>query len=94
MRRTFARIDVTSRSIFAVVEPESCFAGTLLEMALAADRVYMRDTQESEGAPRWSFENNFGRCDGHHLRVWQRGFMETKRKSASARSNRNKVVSA
>jgi len=49
MRRTFARIDVTSRSIFAVVEPESCFAGTLLEMALAADRVYMRDTQESEG---------------------------------------------
>jgi len=50
MRRTFARIDVTSRSIFAIVEPESCFAGTLLELALAADRVYMRDTQESEGA--------------------------------------------
>ncbi len=49
MRRTFARIDVTSRSIFAIVEPESCFAGTLLELALAADRVYMRDTQESEG---------------------------------------------
>jgi benzoyl-CoA-dihydrodiol lyase len=46
MRRTFARIDVTSRSIFAIVEPESCFAGTLLELALAADRVYMRDTQE------------------------------------------------
>jgi benzoyl-CoA-dihydrodiol lyase len=50
VRRTFARIDVTSRSIFAIVEPESCFAGTLLELALAADRVYMRDTQESEGA--------------------------------------------
>ena len=50
MRRTFARIDVTSRSIFAIVEPESCFAGTLLELALAADRIYMRDTQESEGA--------------------------------------------
>ncbi len=47
MRRTFARIDVTSRSIFAIVEPDSCFAGTLLELALAADRVYMRDTQES-----------------------------------------------
>jgi benzoyl-CoA-dihydrodiol lyase len=50
MRRTFARIDVTSRSIFAIVEPDSCFAGTLLELALAADRVYMRDTQESEDA--------------------------------------------
>jgi benzoyl-CoA-dihydrodiol lyase len=48
MRRTFARIDVTSRSIYAIVEPRSCFAGTLLELALAADRAYMRDTQEGE----------------------------------------------
>jgi benzoyl-CoA-dihydrodiol lyase len=47
MRRTFARIDVTSRSIYAIVEPGSCFAGTLLELALAADRIYMRDTQEA-----------------------------------------------
>jgi benzoyl-CoA-dihydrodiol lyase len=43
MRRTFARIDVTSRSIYALVEPGSCFAGSLLELALAADRVYMLD---------------------------------------------------
>jgi benzoyl-CoA-dihydrodiol lyase len=50
MRRTFARIDVTSRSIFAIVESDSCFIGTLLELALAADRVYIRDTQENEGA--------------------------------------------
>jgi benzoyl-CoA-dihydrodiol lyase len=48
MRRTFARIDVTSRSIYAIAEPGSCFAGTLLELALAADRVYMRDNQEGE----------------------------------------------
>jgi benzoyl-CoA-dihydrodiol lyase len=47
LRRTFARLDVSSRSIYAIVEPHSCFAGTLLELALAADRVYMRDTQES-----------------------------------------------
>jgi benzoyl-CoA-dihydrodiol lyase len=46
MRRTFARIDVTSRSIYAIVEPGSCFAGTLLELALAADRVYMHDALE------------------------------------------------
>jgi len=50
MRRTFARIDVTSRSLYAIVEPGACFAGTLLELALAADRVYMRDTQE-DGSP-------------------------------------------
>ena len=48
MRRTFARIDVTSRSLFAIVEPGSCFAGTLLELALAADRVYMHDALEGE----------------------------------------------
>ena len=48
MRRTFARIDVSSRSLYAIVEPGSCFAGTLFELALAADRVYMRDSQETQ----------------------------------------------
>ncbi len=43
MRRTLARLDVTSRSIYAVIEPGSCFAGCLFELALAADRVYMLD---------------------------------------------------
>jgi benzoyl-CoA-dihydrodiol lyase len=43
LRRTFARIEVSSRSLFAVVEPGSCFAGSLLEFALSADRVYMLD---------------------------------------------------
>jgi benzoyl-CoA-dihydrodiol lyase len=61
MRRTFARIDVTSRSIYAIVEPGSCFAGTLLELALAADRIYMRDTQEGESAATMTLSNmNFG----------------------------------
>jgi benzoyl-CoA-dihydrodiol lyase len=41
LRRTFKRIDVSSRSVFALIEPGSCFAGTLLELALAADRSYM-----------------------------------------------------
>jgi benzoyl-CoA-dihydrodiol lyase len=48
MRRTFARIDVSSRSLYAIIEPGSCFAGTLFELALAADRVYMRDSQDEE----------------------------------------------
>ena len=40
-KRTLKRLDVTSRSLFAVIEPGSCFAGLLLELALAADRQYM-----------------------------------------------------
>ena len=41
LRRTFSRLDVSSRSMFALVDEGSCFAGTLLELALAADRGYM-----------------------------------------------------
>jgi benzoyl-CoA-dihydrodiol lyase len=48
MRRTFARIDVSSRSLYAIIEPGSCFAGALFELALAADRVYMRDSQDGK----------------------------------------------
>jgi benzoyl-CoA-dihydrodiol lyase len=43
MRRTFARLDVTSRSLFALIDAGSCFAGSLFELALAADRSYMLD---------------------------------------------------
>ena len=43
LKRNLKRIDVSSRSVFALVEPGSCFAGTLLELVLAADRSYMLD---------------------------------------------------
>ena len=43
LKRTFKRLDVTSRSLVAVIEPGSCFAGFLLEPALACDRQYMLD---------------------------------------------------
>ena len=46
LRRTFSRLDVSSRSMFAVIEQGSCFAGTLLELALAADRSYMLDAED------------------------------------------------
>jgi benzoyl-CoA-dihydrodiol lyase len=42
-KRTLKRLDVTSRSLIALIEPGSCFAGPLLELALAADRTYMLD---------------------------------------------------
>jgi benzoyl-CoA-dihydrodiol lyase len=51
-RRVLKRLDVSSRSVFALIEPQSCFAGTLLELALAADRSYMLEgTRESNAAP-------------------------------------------
>ncbi len=40
LRRAFSRLDVSSRSLFALIEPGSCFAGTFLELALACDRTY------------------------------------------------------
>ena len=42
-KRTLKRLEVSSRSLMALVEPGSCFGGMLLELALAADRVYMLD---------------------------------------------------
>ena len=52
LKRTFKRIDVSSRSLFALVEPGSCFTGTLLELALAADRSYMlAGMREGDGRP-------------------------------------------
>ncbi len=50
MKRTLKRLDQTARSMFALIEPGSCFAGSLLELALAADRSYMLDSPEEEVA--------------------------------------------
>ena len=55
LRRTLARLDVSSRTLFALIEAGSCFAGTLFELALAADRSYMA----AEGAIALS-PMNFG----------------------------------
>ncbi len=63
LRRTLARLDVSSRTLFALIEPDSCFAGTLFELALAADRSYMA----AEGATIALSSMNFGayqRIDG------------------------------
>ena len=46
MKRTLKRLDLTSRSFFALIEPGSCFAGSLFELALAADRSYMLDSSD------------------------------------------------
>jgi benzoyl-CoA-dihydrodiol lyase len=67
LRRTLARLDVSSRSLFALVEPGSCFAGLLLELALAADRVYMLNQPVAEGGPTLTLsEANFGLLPAVH----------------------------
>ncbi len=47
--RVLRRLDLTARSVFAIVDPGSCFAGTLFELALAADRSYMLDGEREDG---------------------------------------------
>jgi benzoyl-CoA-dihydrodiol lyase len=47
LRRTLARLDVTSRSLIALVDQDSCFAGSFYELALACDRIYMLDLPDA-----------------------------------------------
>ncbi len=62
LRRTFSRLDVSSRSLFALIEPSSCFAGTFLELALACDRSYQLMLPDDEAAsPKITVgDTNFG----------------------------------
>ncbi len=48
LRRALARLDVSSRTLFAIVDAQSCFAGTLAEFLLAADRSFMLQTPDDE----------------------------------------------
>ena len=50
LRRTLARLDVTSRSLIALVDSGSCFAGTFYELALSCDRIYMLDLPDAPDA--------------------------------------------
>jgi len=62
LRRTLARLDVSSRSLFALIEAGSCFAGTLAELAFAADRAYMLALPDDAArAPKLTLDEfNFG----------------------------------
>ena len=62
LRRTLSRLDVSSRSLFALIEPGSCFAGTFLELALACDRSYqLALPNEPARAPKITVADaNFG----------------------------------
>ena len=60
LRRTLSRLDVTSRSLFALVDEGSCFAGTLFEMALACDRIYHLAAPSDEAPGVALSATNFG----------------------------------
>ena len=62
LRRTFARLDVSSRTLFALIEPGSCFAGVLAALAFAADRAYMLALPDDAArAPKLQLDEfNFG----------------------------------
>jgi benzoyl-CoA-dihydrodiol lyase len=69
LRRTFARLDVSSRSLFSLIEAGSCFVGSLLELALASDRIYMLNQPASAGGPELVLsEANFGLLPAVHGR--------------------------
>ena len=65
-KRVLKRVDLTSRTLVAVIEPGSCFAGTLAELAFAADRSYMLDGRfEGDNRPAATLTltaANFGPC--------------------------------
>jgi len=83
LRRTLSRLDVSSRSLYAIIEPGSCFAGLLYELALAADRSYMLALPgEDADSPKIAVDElNFGLLPA----VNDRGRLET-RFNGNARS--------
>jgi benzoyl-CoA-dihydrodiol lyase len=97
LRRTFSRLDVSSRSLFALIEPGSCFAGSLLELALACDRGYMLALPDDEArAPKIAVsETNFGlypMITGHSR--LQRRFYDEQPALASVRSKMGQALDA
>ncbi len=97
LRRTFARLDVSSRSMYAIIEPGSCFAGILFELALAADRSYMLALPEEEGdAPKIAVDDfNFGLLPAVNYRGrLETRFMGDARHMAAAGEAKGKLLGA
>jgi len=97
LRRTFSRLDVSSRSLFALIEAGSCFNGTFLELALACDRIYHLALPDDEAnAPKISIdEMNFGLYPmvTEQSRLARR-FYDEKPAMEKARANAGKLLNA
>ena len=96
LRRTLARLDVSSRSLFALVDEGSCFAGTLAELAFCADRTYMLALPGNDQAPHITLsELNMGFFPmvNHQSRL-QRRFYEEAAPMEAVRSAIGKPLDA
>ncbi len=80
LRRTLARLDVSSRSLFALVDEGSCFAGTLAELAFCADRAYMLALPGNDQAPHLTLSElsmGYFPMVNHQSRLQRRFYEET-----------------
>lgn len=82
--RTLKMFDVTARTFFAIVTPGSCFGGSLFELALAADRSYMKDDPERDNSIALSVANAGRNPMAHGLTRLQNRFYGSSEKVASA----------
>lgn len=98
-KRIFKRIDLTSRSLVALIEPGSCFAGILSEILFAVDRSYMADGEfEGDNRPVATItlsESNFGLCPmSNNLTRLETRFLEDHESLAAAKSAIGKRLEA
>ncbi len=90
--RTLKMIDVTARTFFAIVTPGSCFAGSLFEVALAADRSYMKDDPERECAIALSAANTGRNPMAHGLSRLENRFYGSRERVAKALEHKGEAI--
>ena len=96
IRRTFARLDVSSRTLIALVQAGSCFAGLLAELAFCADRTYIASLEDAAKEPKLQLTaSNFGPYPmvSRQTRLGRRFYDETD-PLAAAKATIGKTVSA
>jgi benzoyl-CoA-dihydrodiol lyase len=86
IKRTLKRMDLTSRSFFTLIEPGSAFAGTLFELALASDRIYMLDDPDRPNAIALSAMNGGAYAMSNGLSRLDSRFLGEPQKAAEARA--------
>jgi benzoyl-CoA-dihydrodiol lyase len=92
-KRVLKRVDVTSRSLFTLIEEGSCFAGSLLELALASDRVYMKDDEDNEDGIQVALSPaNFGPLPmGNGLTRFQSRFLYDPKKAEELKGREGRM---
>lgn len=92
--RTLKMIDVTARTFYAQILPDSCFAGSLFEIALASDRAYMLDDEDEKNCVALSVANDSRHLMGHGLSRLQNRFWGDDGKVADALGRKGDLIAA